>query len=48
MRWLDWYGDGSLYVLDVGLACCTLEFDAAAPTAQGGCRVLTSELGWRS
>ena len=29
MRWLDWYGDGSLYVLEVGLACCSLEFDAA-------------------
>ena len=35
MRWVDWYGDGSLYVLDVGLDCCTLEFDAAAPTAAG-------------
>ena len=33
MRWLDWYGDGSLWVLDVALACCTLEFDAAAPVA---------------
>jgi NADH-quinone oxidoreductase subunit B len=30
MRWVDWYGDGSLYVLDVALACCALEFDAAA------------------
>jgi len=30
MRWVDWYGDGSLWVLDVALACCTLEFDAAA------------------
>jgi NADH-quinone oxidoreductase subunit B len=30
VRWLDWYGDGSLYVVDVGLACCALEFDAAA------------------
>ncbi len=30
MRWLDWYGDGSLLVLDVALACCALEFDAAA------------------
>lgn len=30
MRWLDWYGDGSLVVVDVGLACCALEFDAAA------------------
>jgi NADH-quinone oxidoreductase subunit B len=29
VRWLDWYGDGSLYVLEVGLACCSLEFDAA-------------------
>jgi NADH-quinone oxidoreductase subunit B len=32
MRWVDWYGDGSLYVLDVALACCALEFDAASPT----------------
>jgi NADH-quinone oxidoreductase subunit B len=31
MQWVDWYGDGSLYVLDVALACCALEFDAAAP-----------------
>ena len=29
MRWLDWYGDGSLLVVDVGLACCALEFEAA-------------------
>jgi NADH-quinone oxidoreductase subunit B len=34
MRWVDWYGDGSLWVLDVGLACCTLEFDAAAMRAE--------------
>ena len=26
MRWLDWYGDGSLYVVDIALACCALEF----------------------
>ena len=30
MRWLDWYGDGSLYVVDIALACCALEFEAAA------------------
>ncbi|SER15083.1 NADH-quinone oxidoreductase subunit B [Microlunatus flavus] len=30
MRWVDWYSDGSLHVLDVALACCSLEFDAAA------------------
>jgi NADH-quinone oxidoreductase subunit B len=30
MRWLDWYGDGSLHVVNIALACCTLEFDAAA------------------
>ena len=35
MRWLDWYGDASLWVLDVALACCSLEFDAAAGTALG-------------
>ena len=33
MRWLDWYGDSSLYVLDIALACCALEFDAAALSA---------------
>ena len=30
MRWLDWYGDGSLHVLEIGLACCSLELGAAA------------------
>jgi|SRR3712207_4761933 len=30
MRWLDWYGDGSLQVVEVGLACCALELAAAA------------------
>lgn len=33
MRWLDWYGDGSLHVLEVGLACCSLEVEAAALTS---------------
>jgi len=33
MRWVDWYGDASLWVLNVALACCTLEVDAAAPVA---------------
>jgi NADH-quinone oxidoreductase subunit B len=33
VRWLDWYGDGSLVVVDIGLACCALEFDAAAAGA---------------
>jgi NADH-quinone oxidoreductase subunit B len=44
VQWLDWYGDGSLLVVDVGLACCALEFEAAAltvpssvrPPAEGG------------
>ena len=40
MRWVDWYGDSSLHVLDVALACCSLEFDAAAPA---GARAGTSE-----
>ena len=45
MRWVDWYGDGSLYVLDVALACCALEFDvassgAAAPLPPIGDRTL--------
>jgi NADH-quinone oxidoreductase subunit B len=41
MRWLDWYGDGSLLVCEIALACCTLELEAAAfdagarPTAPG-------------
>jgi NADH-quinone oxidoreductase subunit B len=30
VRWLDWYGDDSLLVVDVALACCALEFEAAA------------------
>jgi len=30
VRWLDWYGDGSLHVLEIGLACCSLELAAAA------------------
>ena len=34
MRWLDWYGDGTLQVLEIGLACCALEVEAATlPTA---------------
>jgi NADH-quinone oxidoreductase subunit B len=36
VRWVDWYGDGSLHVLDVALACCSLEFDAAASGAPAG------------
>ncbi len=35
MRWVDWYGDASLHVLDVALACCSLEFDAAVPPGAG-------------
>ncbi len=30
LQFWDWYGDGSVYVVDIGLACCTLEFEAAA------------------
>lgn len=30
VRVQDWYGDGRLLVADLGLACCTLEFEAAA------------------
>ncbi len=33
MRWLDWYGDGSLYVLEIGLACCAVELESAVLTA---------------
>ena len=28
-RVYDWYGDGRLLVADLGLACCTLEFEAS-------------------
>lgn len=35
MRALDWYGDRSLLVVDLGLACCVLELDAAAGAAAG-------------
>lgn len=31
MQWLDWYGDGSVYVTEIALACCALEFAAARP-----------------
>ena len=41
MRWLDWYGDGSLFVLDIALACCAIEFEAAA----GEVPAVPSELG---
>lgn len=30
MRARDWYADGSVYVIDVPLACCALETQAAA------------------
>jgi NADH-quinone oxidoreductase subunit B len=30
---LDWYGDGSLYVVNIALACCALEFESAAAAA---------------
>ncbi|WP_194793237.1 hypothetical protein [Raineyella fluvialis] len=29
IRVYDWYGDGRLLVADLGLACCSLEFEAA-------------------
>ena len=31
MRWRDWYGDGSLLVGEIALACCALEVAAALP-----------------
>ncbi|WP_040158176.1 NADH-quinone oxidoreductase subunit B family protein [Nigerium massiliense] len=30
MRYWDWFGDGSLVVCDLGLACCVVELEAAA------------------
>lgn len=32
MRGWDWYGDGSLVLVDVPLACCALEVAAAIPS----------------
>ncbi len=29
-RYWDWFGDGRLAVADIGLACCVVEFEAAA------------------
>ena len=43
MRWVDWYGDGSLYVLDVALACCALEFDAASAASAAAVPLPTLE-----
>lgn len=31
MRYLDWFGDGSLVLLDLALACCAIETDIARP-----------------
>ncbi|OYO03495.1 NADH-quinone oxidoreductase subunit B [Enemella evansiae] len=39
MRCFDWYGDRSLMVVDIALACCTLEFEAA-----GAYRVESADL----
>ena len=44
MRWVDWYSDGSLWVLNVALACCTLEFDAAIKRIPGGAPVAAMPL----
>ena len=30
VRYWDWFGDGSVAVCDLGLACCVVEFEAAA------------------
>lgn len=35
MQARDWYGDGSLYVVDLPLACCALETQAAAGDRPG-------------
>ena len=32
----DWFGDSSVFVLDVPLACCAIETQAAARDAVGG------------
>ena len=39
MRCFDWYGDRSLMVVDIALACCAVEFEAA-----GAYRVESSDL----
>lgn len=32
---VDWFGDGSVYVVDVALACCALESQAAIGARKG-------------
>lgn len=33
VRYIDWFGDGSLAVLDLALACCAIETEAATPAS---------------
>lgn len=33
MRYIDWFGDGSVVVLDCALACCAIETEAARPSS---------------
>jgi NADH-quinone oxidoreductase subunit B len=45
ITWTDWYGDGSLVVVDVALACCALEYEAAADGRAGGTDLATAPAG---
>ena len=31
MKFIDWFADGSVYVVDLALACCGVESGAAVP-----------------
>lgn len=44
MTFVDWFGDGSVAVAELGLACCAAEFEAAAA---GRARVETPADGAR-
>ena len=44
VQYLDWHGDGTLIVVDVGLACCAVEFEAAAVWNVTGMNSLSAEL----
>ncbi|MDO4413434.1 proton-conducting membrane transporter [Cutibacterium sp.] len=33
MKFIDWFADGSVYVVDLALACCGVESGAAVPSA---------------
>ena len=38
MKFIDWFADKSVYVVDLALACCGVESGAAVPTAAPTCQ----------